>query len=356
MNNDRYIRQLQLKEFGPNAQQRLSTASVLVIGAGGLGLPVLQYLNAMGVGTLGIVEQDVVELSNLHRQVLYHEKDIGLPKISVVVQKLKAQNSSTNLITHDTFLVKENALRIIESYDLVVDATDNFTARYLVNDCCIILKKPFVYGALHGFEGQISVFNYKGGPSYRCLFPSMPAPNEIPNCNDQGVIGVLPGIIGNMQALEVVKIITGVGEVLSGKLLLFNGLTNSYYKLNVPINIENKRIKDLAEKYEPLYCDPSWEVSAEELQTIMSKDIELQIVDVRSEKEFDDFHLSGSVNIPLPELEHRMEEICSESSVYILCQSGLRSLQALHWLKEKGFQNPVYHLTGGLNQYNLLSA
>ena len=356
MNDDRYIRQLQLKEFGPDAQQRLRDASVLVIGAGGLGLPVLQYLNAMGVGTLGIVEQDVVERSNLHRQVLYYERDIGQPKISVVLQKLKDQNPSTNLIAHDTFLVKENALGIIEDYDLVVDATDNFTARYLVNDCCIILKKPFVYGALHGFEGQLSVFNYHGGPSYRCLFPSMPAPNEIPNCNDQGVLGVLPGIIGNMQALEVVKIITGVGEVLSGKLLLFNGLTNSFYKLNVPINIENKKIKDLADKYEPLYCDPSWEVSAEELQTILTKDMELQIIDVRSEKEFGEYHLSGSINIPLPELEQRMEEISSESTVYILCQSGLRSMQALHWLKEKGYQNPVYHLAGGLNQYNLLSA
>lgn len=356
MSNDRYIRQLQLKEFGPIAQQKLGEARVLVIGAGGLGIPVLQYLNAMGVGTLGVVEQDIVEKSNLHRQVLYHELDIGRPKLVVAIEKLKDQNPETNIIAHDTFLVKENALEIIEAYDLVVDATDNFAARYLVNDSCILLKKPFIYGALHGFEGQLSVFNYQGGPTYRCLFPSMPNPNEIPNCNEQGVLGVLPGIIGNMQALEVVKIITGVGEVLSGKLLLFNGLSNSFYKIAVPNNLENKHIKSLAEMYEPLYCDPSWEVSAEELQTILASDNAIKLIDVRSKEEFDIFHIPGSINIPLPELKDLDGEISSETAVYILCQSGIRSLQALHWLKEQGCQNPLYHLTGGLNQFDLLSA
>ena len=220
----RYLRQTSLKDFGEVGQAKLTEGRVLVVGLGGLGLPVLQYLNAMGVGTLGLMDQDVVELHNLQRQVLYTEKDLGKQKLDVAHEKLQEQNSSTILRTHDSFLTKENALTIIKDYDVIVDATDNFPTRYLINDACVILNKPFVYGALHGFEGHVSVFNYNNGPTYRCLYPNMPTSDEIPDCNENGVLGVVPGIIGTLQALEAVKILTGVGEVLSGRLLLFNGL------------------------------------------------------------------------------------------------------------------------------------
>ena len=180
---NRYDRQIRLKEFGPEAQRKLSEARVLVVGAGGLGLPVLQYLNSMGVGTIGIAEQDIIECSNLHRQPMYTNSDVGRPKIEVAVNVLSRQNPETTIIAHDVFLVRDNALDIIESYDIIVDASDNFATRYLVNDSCVILKKPFVYGALHGFEGQLSVFNYNEGPTYRCIFPKMPEPSEVPDCN-----------------------------------------------------------------------------------------------------------------------------------------------------------------------------
>ncbi|NND79826.1 MAG: HesA/MoeB/ThiF family protein, partial [Maribacter sp.] len=240
MNLERYKRQTILKDFGPECQLKLAQSKVLVVGAGGLGIPVLTYLNAMGVGTLGIVDIDEVSISNLHRQVLYNENDIGQSKVTVAIKKLQKQNSDTNLIALKTFLIRDNALDIIKDYDLVVDASDNFPTRYLINDACVILKKPFVYGALHSFEGQVSVFNYLGGPTYRCLFPNMPSANELPDCNEHGVLGITPGIVGNLQALETVKVLTGIGEVLSGKLLLFNGLNQSFQKIKfspIPANL-----------------------------------------------------------------------------------------------------------------------
>ena len=184
---DRYTRQTSLPDFGLDGQRKLSNAKVLVVGLGGLGLPALQYLNAMGLGTLGLVDQDIVDFHNLQRQILYTENDVGTPKLNTTLEKLKAQNASTILIAHDTFLTKDNALEIIEQYDVVVDATDNFPTRYLINDACVMLNKPFVYGALHGFEGHVSVFNFQGGPTYRCLYPDMPSAEEIPNCDENGV-------------------------------------------------------------------------------------------------------------------------------------------------------------------------
>ena len=351
----RYSRQIILKDFGPEAQQKLRQASVLVIGAGGLGIPVLQYLNAMGVGTLGIVEQDVVERSNLHRQVIYKEKDIGLPKITVAANALAKQNSDTNILCHDTFLVKNNALEIIRDYDVVVDTSDNFSTRYLVNDACVILKKPFVYGALHGFEGQVSVFNCSGGPTYRCLFPLMPSASEIPNCNEHGILGVLPGIVGNFQALEAVKVITGVGLPLTGKLLLYNGLDNSILKIDIPVVAENLKIENLASDYHPNTCDPKLEIKPETLISLMKKDHPLQLIDVRSVEEFKEFHLSGSKNIPLEELSLRIKSLDMASPVYLVCQSGIRSFRALQWLSENNPHLSVYHLNGGIDAFKIYS-
>ena len=353
MSKERYIRQTRLPGFGPEAQKKLEEAKVLVVGAGGLGIPVLQYLNAMGVGTLAVVEQDIVETSNLQRQVLYFDTDVGRPKIEVLSEKLKEQNPETNLVFYDTFLIRDNALEIIEPYDLVIDATDNFASRYLINDCCVILGKPFIYGALHGFEGQVSVFNYQGGATYRCLFPSMPATGEIPDCNQQGVLGVIPGIVGNFQALEAVKVLTGIGEVLAGQLLIYGGLNNSIYTINIPLNPRNLKMSKLHDQYEQRLCDPAMEVSADYLAELLASNEVIQLIDVRSSEEYKDFSLSGSINIPLDQLDHRKAEISSDNPVYLICQSGIRSLQALNILSKNGLDQELFHVRGGLDQYKI---
>ncbi|MGI9550765.1 MAG: ThiF family adenylyltransferase [Aurantibacter sp.] len=352
MNLARYNRQTILKDFGSVGQKKLTDAKVLVIGAGGLGIPVLTYLNAMGVGTLGIVDHDSVSISNLHRQLLYDESDIGRSKIKVALEKLESQNSETHLIGHDTFLVKENALEIIAGYDLVVDASDNFPTRYLVNDACVILNKPFVYGALHGYEGQVSVFNYKGGPTYRCLFPTMPGADEVPNCDEHGVLGVIPGIIGNLQALEVIKVITGIGEVLSGKLLLFNGLNQTSQKINFKLCPENLGIKTLQGSYQwndPCEVVPS--ITVDKLQALLDGDMEIQLIDVRTTDEFDDFHLPNSINIPLDGIEENLNGVNLGLPVYLLCQSGQRSEIALKSLRELHSKTTFYSIFGGVNQF-----
>jgi len=350
MNSERYNRQTILKDFGVEAQQKLSDAKVLVIGAGGLGIPVLTYLNAMGVGTLGIIDNDTVSISNLHRQVIYDESDVGRNKIDAIQEKLKTQNSDTQLVCYDTFLVKENALKIISEYDIVVDASDNFPTRYLVNDACVILDKPFVYGALHGYEGQVSVFNYEEGPTYRCLFPNMPKEDEVPNCNEHGVLGIIPGIIGNFQALETIKVITGVGEVLSGKLLLFNGLNQSYQKIKFKLRSENSKIRKLQEFYEwndPCEIVPA--VAAEEIEKLVADNA--QIIDVRTNEEFENYHLPNSVNVPLNELETNIDKINFSIPIYLLCQSGKRSETALRQLREQHPNSSLFSILGGLNQY-----
>ncbi|MCB9204127.1 MAG: HesA/MoeB/ThiF family protein [Flavobacteriales bacterium] len=223
----RYNKQIALPEVGEAGQQKLAEANVLVVGAGGLGCPVLQYLVAAGIGTIGIVDGDVVNETNLHRQVLYTKSDVGKPKVEVAAERLDQLNPEVIINTYSEFLTAKNAMDIVANYDLIVDATDNFAARYRINDVCVKLDKPFVYGAIHRFEGQVSVFNYKGGPTYRCFFPEYPTENQIPNCNETGVLGVLPGIVGTYQATEVLKMILGIGEVLSGKLMTLNLLTNS---------------------------------------------------------------------------------------------------------------------------------
>jgi len=349
LKNKRYIRQTSLKEFGEEAQQKLSQASVLVIGVGGLGIPVLQYLNAMGVGTLGMVEQDVVDVTNLQRQVLYSEDNIGQQKLQVALEKLTAQNSETVFKTYDTFLVPKNALEIIADYDLVVDASDNFATRYLVNDACVILKKPFIYGALHSFEGQVSVFNYQGGPTYRCLFPNMPNSAEIPNCNDNGVLGVIPGIVGNLQALEAVKVITGIGENLSGTLLLFNGLEQSYQKIKFKLQPENLKITKLQDTYEEELCVNIATVSMDELQELLAREKDIQLIDVRTENEYEDDHLEGSINIPLVEVDDRLDEINPQKPIYMLCETGKRSKIAIEILMEEFEETTFYNVEGGMS-------
>jgi adenylyltransferase/sulfurtransferase len=353
MDFNRYQRQTVLKDFGSEAQQKLKDSSILVIGAGGLGIPALQYLNAMGVGTIGIVEQDIVEITNLQRQVLYTERDLGRPKMEVVLERLRIQNSTTKFKTFDTFLTRHNALEIISQFDVVLDGSDNFPTRYLINDACVILKKPFVSGAIQGFEGQLSVFNYLGGPTYRCLFPNMPTQEEIPNCNDNGVLGVIPGIIGNLQALEAVKVITGVGDVLNGKLLLFNGLNQSYQTINFNLKSENATIKKLQDSYGVELCETSPSISTEEFEKKLKGPVHLQVIDVRTTEEFEKFSLPQvkGRNIPLNELKDRIEELDSQSPVYLLCQSGKRSDMAVRMLAELNPELELYNIEGGVDRF-----
>jgi len=351
MKEDRYIRQTVLKDFGPEKQQMLSKAKVLVVGAGGLGIPVLQYLSAMGVGTLGIVEQDIIEISNLQRQVLYGEEDLGKQKIQVVLDKLKRLNSETNLKSHDTFLTRGNALDILEEYDLIIDASDNFATRYLINDACVILNKPFVSGAIHGFEGQVSVFNYKDGPTYRCLFPSAPEQGNIPDCNENGVLGVIPGIIGTLQALEAVKVITHTGEIMSGVLLLYSGLDQSVRKIKFPTVLKNKQRKDLEPMYESMICEMEELVSVNSLYELLNDTGSIRIIDVRTTEEYSQEAIAGAMNVPLEEILEYFASQVVEHPMYFICQSGVRSQHAIQLLKPKFPKTPMFSVIGGMNAW-----
>ncbi|MEM9001620.1 MAG: HesA/MoeB/ThiF family protein [Bacteroidota bacterium] len=350
MIQDRYSRQTSLAGFGAIKQAKLAEGRILVVGLGGLGLPVVQYLNAMGAGTIGLVDQDVVELHNLQRQVLYNEHDIGRQKLDTVVERLKAQNSTTGLKVFDTFLTVGNALEIISGFDVVVDATDNFATRYLINDACVILDKPFVYGALHGYEGQVSVFNYQNGPTYRCLFPDMPSESEIPNCDENGVLGVVPGIIGTLQAFETVKVLTGIGNVLSGTLLLYNGLDQATRRISFKANPENKKISQLLHSYGHSECVAITTLSAEQFRSIHTENHDIQLIDVRSPEEYAPYHLDRAINIPLPQLDGALDQLDFEKPLYLICQSGKRSAIALRKIKERYPDAPCYHISGGVNK------
>lgn len=350
----RYTRQLQLKGFGPEKQEQLLNSKVLVVGAGGLGVPVLQYLTAMGVGTLGIVENDTVSLTNLQRQVLYTEQQAfkGSFKLNAAVKKLKKLNSTVTFKTFPVYLNPDNALSILEPFDLIIDCSDNFETRYLVNDACVILKKPFVYGALHGFEGQVSVFNYKNGPTYRCLFPVEPDKDQVPDCNTNGVLGVIPGIIGSFQALEAIKILTGSIDVLSGKLLLYDGIMQSIQKISIPLKPENLNIKVLkVNSAQICYSDGKNKISSKKFKEIVLEGSDIHVVDVRNTDEYNLYNIPGSLHIPLNELEHRFPEIKQSAPVYLICESGLRSFKALQQLKHLRPELNLFNVEGGFKQY-----
>ncbi|MGB3151660.1 MAG: HesA/MoeB/ThiF family protein [Maribacter sp.] len=344
----RYYRQTSLSEFGEQGQKKLADAKVLVVGAGGLGVPILTYLNAMGVGTLGIVDEDKVAFSNLHRQVLYTEKMVGQPKVIVAKKQLLTQNSKTKINVYQCFLGVSNALEIIQNYDLVIDATDNFPTRYLINDACVILEKPFVYGALHGFEGQVSVFNYKNGPTYRCLFPTMPKADEVPNCNEHGVLGILPGIVGNLQALETIKIITGIGKVLSGTLLLYDGLLQHFQKMKFKAKPKNLKVTELADSYD-FNCEVSIKTIPVEIFQNLIKDSAIELVDVRTLEEFKANHLKEAKHIPLGDIENEAHTINLAVPVYVICQSGIRSQKAVLILQQLYPQKEFVYVEGGMN-------
>jgi len=350
-NQERYSRQTQLASFGKAAQQKLQQAKVLVVGAGGLGVPVLQYLAGMGVGTIGIIDNDRVSLTNLQRQVLYFETDIGKPKVEVATQKLSQLNSTISLTPYFTKLTVQNALGIIQNYDVVIDATDTFEARYLINDACVILGKPFVYGAVQQFEGQVAVFNYKQGPTYRCLYPKPPAANEIPDCNAAGVLGVVPGIIGCRQALEAVKVITGVGEPLSGYLQIFDFLDSSEYKIKLKAREENRNIHSLQSSYITQNCSTVVSIHANELQEWFASGKEFYLLDVREPQEYVQYHLKNALLMPLPTLPSQLSKLPDAVPLITVCERGSRSMQAASLLVEAGHNAEVRSLEGGMQQW-----
>lgn len=340
----RYARHLILPEIGEAGQLKLKKAKVLVVGAGGLGCPVLQYLTAAGVGTLGIVDPDKVDESNLQRQILFSTEDIGKYKTEVAREKLERQNPHISIISHISYLHSQNALELISQYDIVVDGSDNFATRYLVNDACVILNKILVFGSIFKFDGQVSVFNYKDGPTYRCLYPDPPGTGEVPNCAETGVLGVLPGICGSLMANEALKIITGIGETLSGKLLLFDALTMQFNTIGIKAIPENKQIAALMD-YEA-FCGSEPEITAEQLRNKIKLSEDFQLIDVREQSEFNAKNI-GATLIPLGELSNNLYKIDPGKEVIVHCASGVRSKKAVAFLKEKGFKR-VYSLKNGL--------
>jgi adenylyltransferase/sulfurtransferase len=351
----RYNRQIILPELGLAGQQKLKAAKVLVVGAGGLGCPVLQYLVAAGVGTLGIIDDDVVDESNLHRQILYSPLDLGLKKALIAQAKLKLFNPHVNILAYHQRLTDQNIYTLLEGYDLIIDGSDNFPTRYLVNDACVKLNKPLVFGAIYKFEGQVSVFNYLDGPNYRDLFPEAPAAGEVPSCGEIGVIGVLPGIIGTLMANEAIKIICGIGETLSGRLLCVDALSNAIniFKVNrASVSVNSDARADLSQdiSYEPV-CSKD-EVGVDELNSwLKSAKDEICLVDVRETYEFEDYNIGG-INIPLDELVERLSELpADKTKVVFCCQTGHRSKQAVY-LTQSLIKAQLFSLSGGI--YNTL--
>ncbi|MEO6671667.1 MAG: molybdopterin-synthase adenylyltransferase MoeB [Ferruginibacter sp.] len=361
----RYNRHIIIPEFGLVGQQKLKAAKVLVVGSGGLGSPVLLYLAAAGVGTIGIVDFDVVDDSNLQRQVLFGVTEVGKPKVEAAKERLQGLNPHINIITYNTQLTSQNALDIVKDYDVVADGTDNFPTRYLVNDACVLLDKTNVYASVFQFEGQVSVFNYtdaKGntGPNYRDLYPTPPPPGLVPNCAEGGVLGVLPGIIGCLQASEVIKVITGIGENLSGRFFVFDALTFETRTFNIsrnennPLNGKNPTIKQLVD-YEQ-FCGMKAvekiikEITVDEFDEWKSSGEDIQVIDVREPVEYEEVNI-GALLIPLATIADNAGKIDRSKKVVVHCKMGGRSAKAIRELEERfGFDN-LYNLKGGITAY-----
>lgn len=362
----RYSRHLILPEVGLAGQRRIKAASVLVIGAGGLGSPLALYLAAAGVGRIGIVDFDVVDESNLQRQVLHGTSSVGRPKLESAVARLADLNPNVRVDEHETRITSENALDLMRPYDVVVDGTDNFPTRYLVNDACVLLGKPNVYGSIFRFEGQASVFDARVGPCYRCLYPDPPPPGLVPSCAEGGVLGVLPGVIGVIQGIETLKLILGVGETLVGRLLLFDALAMRFRELKLrkdpacPICGEDPTIRELID-YEQ-FCGITpveaatesaarWEVDAREVQARRARGEDFDLVDVREPHEFEIAHIEGARLIPLNSLPARLSELDSSREIVLHCHHGQRSMRALEYLYSSGFRK-LKNLRGGIDSWS----
>ena len=360
----RYSRHLIMPEVGMEGQLKLKAARVLCIGAGGLGSPVLLYLAAAGVGRLGLVDFDEVDYSNLHRQIIHGTPDVGRSKLDSAKARLNALNPEVEVVTHEMALSSENALGLFADYDLVVDGTDNFPTRYLVNDACVLQGKPNIYGSIFRFEGQASVFGAADGPCYRCLYPEPPPPGLVPSCAEGGVLGILPGVIGTLQATEAIKVILGVGEPLIGRFLIFDALKMRFRELKLrkdpdcPVCGEHPTVTQLID-YEqfcgvtPAATDaPSStagedEATVEELKTRIDRHDSFLLLDVREPQEFEICRIPGSVLIPLGDLPSRLSELEGRDDMIVHCKSGVRSGKAVRLLREAGY-GKARNLKGGI--------
>ncbi|MDG1731074.1 MAG: molybdopterin-synthase adenylyltransferase MoeB [Algibacter sp.] len=349
----RYNRHIILSEIGQAGQDKISNAKVLVIGAGGLGCPILQYLTASGIGTIGVIDFDDVELSNLQRQILFGTASLVKNKAIAAKARLEDLNDDISIIAYPMQLTYQNALELFNQYDIIVDGSDNFETRYLVNDACIITNKPLVFGAIYKFEGQVSVFNFQNGPSYRCLFPTPPKKDAVPNCSEIGVLGVLPGIIGSMQANEVLKIVLGIGNVLSGKLLCYNALTSQTSTLKVNKNeaVFQSILKEknhFQKNHLNIDCNAdTLEVSIED---ILSEEL-IIFIDVRESQELPKVKSIDVINIPLSQLEQNLNKIDSDTKKILFCQTGVRSKQAVELLTKLNIKD-CFSLKQGATEIN----
>lgn len=360
----RYSRHLIMPEVGVAGQKRLKAASVLLIGAGGLGSPLGLYLAAAGVGRIGLVDFDVVDFSNLHRQVLHGTPDVGRPKLHSARDRLCDINPEVQLDLHETRLTSANALALFAPYDIIIDGTDNFPTRYLVNDACVLLNKANVYGSIFRFDGQASVFLPRVGPCYRCLYPEPPPPGEVPSCAEGGVLGILPGLVGCIQATEAVKLILGQGETLVGRLLQYDALQMSFREFKVrrnpkcPICGDQPTITRLidyeqfcgmrgAEAPAPPAATGSGEITVDELKQRLDRGEKVLVLDVRNPEEYQICRIPGTTLIPLPALPQRFGELDRECELIVHCKSGMRSQKAIQLLREQGFHKLV-NLKGGI--------
>lgn len=350
----RYSRHLLLPEVGTEGQIRLKNSRVLVCGAGGLGAPVLLYLAAAGVGTIGIVDFDNVERSNLQRQIIYDETDIGRSKVECSARRLKSLNPDIVVNVHNIRLSESNVQEVIELYEVVVDGSDNFSTRYLLSDAAALARKPYVYGSIFRFDGQVSVFDPPAGPCYRCLFPVPPAPDAVPNCAEGGVLGVLAGTVGSLQATECLKILLKRGQTLSGRLMLYDALSMAFDILSINANPDcplcgsNPSIKRAVEM--TINCSPNSE-SVKELDTeafdAKRKESGVILVDVRNAGEYAQGHLSEARLMPVNELPNTMDQLDRNATILVYCRSGMRSAKAAQLLMDSGFSK-VFNLKGGL--------
>jgi len=363
----RYSRHLIMPEVGMEGQTRLKAAKVLLIGTGGLGAPLGMYLTAAGVGTIGMVDFDVVDFTNLQRQIIHGTKDVGRKKLDSAADRMADINPHVKIVKHEAMLSSENALGILKDYDIVVDGTDNFPTRYLVNDACVLLGKPNVYGSIFRFEGQCSVFACQNGPCYRCLYPEPPPPGLVPSCAEGGVLGILPGIIGAMQATETIKLILGKGESLAGRLVLFDALAMKFRELKLrrnpecPICGDHRTIHELIDYHE--FCgipqhEPApqpgvseWEIDAVEVKAKIDRGDRFVIVDVREPHEYQICSIPGSILIPLGDLPKRVSELSSADEIVAHCKTGMRSGKAVDFLRKAGFRK-VKNMRGGIQAWS----
>ncbi|MBY0521849.1 MAG: molybdopterin-synthase adenylyltransferase MoeB [Gemmataceae bacterium] len=358
----RYSRHLIMPEVGMDGQKRLKAASVLLIGAGGLGSPLALYLAAAGIGRMGLVDFDIVDFSNLQRQVIHGTPDVGRTKLESARDRLNAINPEVKVDLYSTRLTAANAIDICKPYDIVIDGTDNFPTRYLVNDVCVLLKKPNVYGSIFRFDGQASVFHPPHGPCYRCLYPEPPPPGEVPSCAEGGVLGILPGLIGCIQATEAVKLILGKGEPLIGRLILYDALAMSFREFKVRRNpkcplcgdqptiaqlIDYEQFCGMRGQEEPAAAATDGEATVEDLKRRLDRGEDLFILDVRNPEEIQICRIPGSTVLPLPELPQRFGELDKAREMIVHCKSGMRSQKAIAFLKQQGFTK-LKNLKGGI--------